>query len=128
MAPAAPEIEAFPRPYNPPGSSISFGSKILLGQLGLEGALGMSIHQALGSKVNLRDLHGKPVWDFFPALCSLRPEITGIRFDTRYELEPLKIFRLQVNPELGLPTSNACDAESTYAGKRRPDLPVYDRQ
>lgn len=42
----------------------------------------MSVHQELASKTGLLDLRGKSVLHFFPVLCSLRPDITGIRFDT----------------------------------------------
>jgi hypothetical protein len=42
----------------------------------------MSVHHDFASKPSLLDLRGKSVLGFFPILCSLRPEIAGIRFDT----------------------------------------------
>lgn len=41
----------------------------------------MSVQNELASKGSLLGLRGKSVLHFFPALCSLRPDITGIRFD-----------------------------------------------
>ena len=40
------------------------------------------MHDESVSTVSLRDLRGKSVLEFFPVLCSLRREITGIRFET----------------------------------------------
>src|SRR5271169_730855 len=40
------------------------------------------ISHELISRPNLTELRGKSVLSFFPVLCSIRSEITGIRFQT----------------------------------------------